>query len=174
MQVLNASPGPQRVRLLITGVDHFSIAQDLDMRAGETVNATFDVSEFEGGVLGAAAVCQSDAFPLDDVAYAVIPPHRPKRVLLVTSGSSPLVDALRNVPGVRLTVVTPEGYTRAGQHDAFVFDRFAPSEPPAAGALLLRPPARNWLAGHSTVLANPRVTDWNEGHAVTSGIAWRT
>ena len=173
VQLLNASPGDQRVRLLISGGDRFSIAQDLDLRAGESVNATFDISDFAGGVLGAAAVCRSDAFPLDDVAYAVIPPHRPKRVLLVTSGNQRLEDALRNVPGVRLSVVTPDGYARAGRHDAIVFDRFAPPDAPAAGALLLRPPARRWLGGQSTALAGARITSWNENHAVTSGTAWR-
>ncbi|HEV8644270.1 MAG TPA: BatA domain-containing protein [Burkholderiales bacterium] len=173
LQVLNASPGNQRVRLLITGGDHFSITQDLDLREGETVNATFDVSDFEGGVLGAAAVFETDALALDDFAYAVVPPHGPKRVLLVTPGNPPLEDALRSLPGVRLAVVPPDGYPRAGEHDAVVFDRFAPAESPSAGALLLRPPARTWLAEQSTTLTRPRITSWNEGHAVTGGIAWR-
>jgi hypothetical protein len=62
------------------------------------------------------------------------------------------------LPGVRLTVVTLDGYARAGERDAVVFDRFAPDEPPAAGALLLLPPARKWLAGHSIALASPRIT----------------
>ena len=115
VQVLNASPGDRRVRLLITGGGGFSITQDLDLRAGETVNATFDVSDFEGGVLGAAAVCETDAFALDDLAYAVIPPHRPKRVLLVTAGNPPLEDALRHVPGMRLSVVTPAALHGSGQ-----------------------------------------------------------
>ncbi|HEU5283922.1 MAG TPA: VWA domain-containing protein [Burkholderiales bacterium] len=172
VQVLNASPGERRVRLLITGGAHFSIAQDLDLRAGETVNAVFDVSDFEGGVLGATAICDADAFALDDSAYALIPPHGPKRVLLVTEGNPALGDALRNLPGVRLTVVAPAGYVRAGEHDAFVFDRFAPLEPPPAGALLLRPPARRWLAGQATQRVGPRIADWNEDHAVTGAIAW--
>jgi hypothetical protein len=173
VQVLNASPGDLRARLLITGDDRFSITQDLDLHAGETVNATFDVSDFEGGVLGAAVVFKEDAYASDDLAYAAVPPHRPKRVLLVTPGNPPLEDALRSLPGVRLAVVTPDSYPRAGEHDAAVFDRFAPAEPPAAGALLLRPPARKWLAGQSPVLTHPRITTWNGGHAVTGGIAWR-
>lgn len=173
VQVLNASPGDLRVRLLITGGDRFSIVQDLDVRAGETVNATFDVSDFEGGVLGAAVVFETDALALDDFAYAVVPPHGPKRVLLVTPGNPPLEDALRSLPGVRLVVVPPDSYPRAGAHDAVVFDRFAPAEPPAAGALLLRPPSRKWLAEQSAALTRPRITSWNDGHAVTGGIAWR-
>jgi hypothetical protein len=173
VQVLNASPGDLRARLLITGGDRFSIAQDLDLRAGESVNATFDVSDFEGGVLGVAVICETDALALDDFAYAVVPPHGPKRVLLVTPGNPPLEDALRSLPGVRLVVASPDSYPRAGEHDAAVFDRFAPAEPPAVGALLLRPPARKWLAGQSSALTRPRITGWNEDHAVTGGIAWR-
>lgn len=173
VQVLNASPGDLRVRLLITGGDRFSIAQDLDLRAGETVNATFDVSDFEGGVLGAAVVCETDALVLDDFAYAVVPPHALKRVLLVTAGNAPLEDALRSLPGVRLVVVTPDSYPRTREADAAVFDQFAPAEPPMAGALLLRPPARKWLERQSSALTRPRITSWNEGHAVTGGIAWR-
>ena len=173
VQVLNASPGDLRARLLITGGDRFSIAQDLDLRAGETVNATFDVSDFESGVLGVAVISETDALALDDFAYAVVPPHGPKRVLLVTPGNPPLEDALRSLPGVRLVVASPDSYPRAGEHDAAVFDRFAPAEPPAVGALLLRPPARKWLAGQSSAPTRPRITGWNEDHAVTGGIAWR-
>jgi hypothetical protein len=173
VQVLNASPGDLRARLLITGGDRFSVAQDLDLRAGETVNATFDVSDFEGGVLGVAVVCETDALALDDFAYAVVPPHGPKRVLLVTPGNPSLEDALRSLPGVRLAVASPDSYPRAGEHDAVVFDRFAPAEAPAVGALLLRPPARKWLAGQSSAMIRPRITGWNEDHAVTGGIAWR-
>ena len=174
VQVLNASPGDQRVRLLVIGGKGFSIAQELDLRAGETVDATFDVSNFEGGVLGAAVVCKTDAFPLDDLAYTVVPPHRPKRVLLVTPGDPHLEDALRNLPGVRITAVPPDGYSRAAGYDAYVFDRFASAEPPTAGVLLLRPPARKWLGNQSSIeLTGPRITNWNAAHAVTSGVAWR-
>ena len=158
VQVLNASDVDLRARLLITGDDDFSITQDLDLRAGETVNASFDVSDFEGGVLGAAAIFERDAYPSDDLAYAVVPSHRANHVLLVTTGNLPLEDALRRLPGVRLAVVAPDSYPRAGKHDAVVFDRFAPAEPPAAGALLLRPPAREWLAGQSAVSKRPRIT----------------
>jgi hypothetical protein len=172
VQVLNASPRDVRARLLITGDNDFNITQDLDLQAGETVNATFDVSDFEGGVLGAAAIFEHDAYAPDDLAYAVMPAPRHKRVLLVTPGNLPLEDALRRLPGVHLAVVTADNYPQAVEHDAVVFDRFAPAEPPSAGALLIRPQAREWLAGHPAVLRNPRITSWNEEHAVTGGIAW--
>ena len=172
VQVLNASPSAQRVRLLITGENAFVRSRDLELRAGETANAIFDISDYAGGVLAAAAVAKQDAFALDDVAYTVIPPHRPKRVLLVTAGNPPLEDALRSLPGVRLSVGTRERYPHLGEHDAVVFDRFAPSQAPTTGALLFLPPARNWLAGRSALLAGPQITDSRDGRAVADGIAW--
>jgi hypothetical protein len=173
VQMLNASSGDQRARLLIKGGESFSVARDVDLRAGEIVNASIDVSDFEGGVLGATIIGRSDALTLDDLAYAIVPPHRPKRVLLVTPGNPDLADALHTMPGVVLTVVVPEGYSsRAGEYDALVFDRFAPTEPPASGALLLRPPVRNWLASEPVPLAPARITHWNHDHVVSGGVAW--
>ena len=172
LHVVNASPGSRHVRLLITGQGGFSLAQDLDLAAGESADASFDVSDFPGGVLGASAICTSDALALDDVAYAVVPPHNRRRVLLVSPGNPALENALRSLPGVRLKVVRPAQYSRAGEHDAFVFDRFAPQQPPHAGALLLRPPARDWLASPSTARSGPRITHWSEDHPVSGGIAW--
>ena len=149
VQVLNASPGDRRVRLLITGAGGFSIAQDLDLRAGETVNATFDVSDFEGGVLGAAAVCETDAFALDDLAYAVDPAAPAEaRAARDRRQSAARGCAAQRARRTRLSVVAPDGYPGAGRHDAVVFDRFAPAEPPAAGALLLRPACAR-LAGRA-------------------------
>ena len=173
VQILNASAGGQRVRVRIAGGEKFAIAQDIDIDAGETVNARFDISDFAGGVLGAGVTGQSDAFAIDDTAYAVVPAHGPKRVLLVSAGNALLEDALRNVPGVRLSVTAAGNYGRASAHDAVVFDRFAPLQAPPRGALLLQPPARDWLAGASTLLTEPRISDWDDSHPVTSGIAWR-
>jgi hypothetical protein len=173
VQVVNASPVDQRARLLIRGEDDFTIAQDLDLPAGQTVDAAFDVSAFDGDVLGATVIAQSDALRLDDLAYAIVPRHGARRVLVVTPGNPDLIDALRNLPGVQLTVVAPDQYSEASGYNAALFDRFAPAAPPAAGALLLRPPARAWLAGETMQVADARVADWDPDHAVTGGVAWR-
>jgi hypothetical protein len=172
VQVVNASPGNQRARLLIQGGDRFSMGQDLDLPAGEAVNAAFDVSAFEGEVLGATVVAQSDALPLDDLAYAIVPGHGARRVLVVTPGNADLIDALRNLPGVQLTVIAPQQYSGTDGYSAVLFDRFAPAAPPSAGALLLRPPARGWLTGETLQVADARVAEWDPDHAVTGGVAW--
>jgi hypothetical protein len=116
-QVHNASPGSKRVRLLIRGGETFALTQDLEVAAGELVDLTFDVSAFEGGVLGAAVAAPDDAFPLDDLAYAVVAPHAARRVLLITPGNPRLADSLRALPGTQLTVVPPSHYASVGLDD---------------------------------------------------------
>jgi hypothetical protein len=184
VQVHNASPGSKRVRVLIRGGETFSLSQDLEVAAGELVDLTFDVSAFEGGVLGAAVAAEDDAFPLDDLAYAVVAPHAARRVLLITAGNPRLADSLRALPGTQLTVVAPSRYAgarghdatggsndaglmrddhRAGRYDAYVFDRVVPPETPRAALL---------FAAASGRATNPAVGGWNADHPLTAGIAW--
>jgi hypothetical protein len=176
-QVHNASPGSKRVRLLIRGGETFALTQDLELAAGELVDLTFDVSAFEGGVLGAAVAAQDDAFALDDLAYAVVAPHTARRVLLITAGNPRLADSLRALPATRLTVVPPARYAGAGsddpgsgskdhgagRYDAYVFDRFAPPQTP--GSTLL-------FAAASGRASNAVVDGWDADHPLTAGIAW--
>jgi hypothetical protein len=173
VQMVNAAGGSRRTRLLIQGEGGFSIVQDFDIGAGETLNAIFDVSDFERGVLTASALGAGDAFALDDVAYAVIPRHSARRVLLVSAGNPALATALRNLPGVRLTVLPPARYSSQLRHDVVVFDRFAPDAPPLAGALLLRPPARDWLEAGRAQRSAARITSWDAEHPVSAAIDWR-
>ena len=163
-QVHNASPGSKRVRLLIRGGETFSLTQDLDVAAGELVDLTFDVSAFEGGVLGAAVAAQNDAFPLDDLAYAVVAPHSARRVLLVTAGNPRLADSLRALPGTQLTVVAPSRYAPAERYDAYVFDRVVPPATPRAALLFA-----SAGTGRAT---NPTVDGWDTDHPLTAGVAW--
>ena len=165
VQLYNAAPASLRVRLMLRGGERFSLAQELDLAPGELVDATFDVSAFDGGVLGAAVAAPGDAFALDDVAYAVVPAHATRRVLLVSPGNARLADSLRALPGTQFTSVTPAAYPPAGRFDVAVFDRFAPAVLPPAALLI-------GARGERT-LGNPVVGGWDESHALTAGVPWR-
>jgi len=164
VQIYNASPASIHVRLLVRGGEHFSLAQDLKVAAGELVDATFDVSAFDGGVLGAAVAAAGDAFPLDDVAYTVVAPHTTRRVLLVSAGNARLADSLRALPGTQLSSVTPARYPAAGRFEVSVFDRFEPA---------VLPPAALLIGAHGgRSIGNPAIGGWDETHALTAGLAW--
>jgi hypothetical protein len=174
VQVLNASRAAKSVRLTLRGGARYAVTQNLRMAAGELLDATFDVSAFEGGVLAAAAITTGDAFASDDIAYTVVPSHRPRRVQLVTRGHSALADALAALPGVRLEIVDPAKYRHGVAADAYVFDGFAPPEAPDAGALLFRPPSAGWLPPADRGVGNVAIDAWDRGHPIASGVAWDT
>jgi hypothetical protein len=174
VQVLNASRDAKSVRLTLRGGARYAVTQELRMAAGELVDATFDVSDFEGGVLAAAAVTTGDAFAGDDIAYAVVPSRRVRRVQLVTRGHPALADALAALPGVRLEIVDPARYRHGAAVDAYVFDGFAPLAPPDAGALLFRAPSAGWLPPADRGVGTVVIDAWDRGHPIASGIAWDT
>ena len=95
VQVYNASPGPKRVRLTLRGGERFSLAAGARDGRGRAGRRELRVSAFEGGILAAAASAPGDALPLDDLAFARVAAHRPRRILLVTNGNPRLEDSLR-------------------------------------------------------------------------------
>jgi len=173
VQVYNASTQAQRVRLSLRGGDRFSVAQELQMNGGELIDASFDISDFDAGVLAAAALAQGDAFAQDDIAFAMVAPHRVREVVLVTERNARLEDAIRSLPGIRLRVTTPAAWRNGMSADAFVFDGFAPEQAPARGALLFRPGAVSWLPGKWRTVNDPVITGWQRGNAVLDGVAWQ-
>ena len=98
-----------------------------------------------------------DAFPLDDVAYALLPARHKQKVLLVTAGNlflegALLLDENLDVDKVRRRATTPP---TTANYDAVVFDDFTPrGAPPRTHALYIDPqgeqPARSPSAARST------------------------
>ena len=173
VQVYNASTTPARVRLSLRGSDGSSLSQELLMNADELIDATFDISAFDEGVLAAAAMTENDAFAQDDIAFAMVAPHSVRNVLLVTRGNPRLEDAMRSLSGVRLKVIAPEAWRETMSADVYLFDRFSPKQLPARGALLFRPQAMPWLAARQIEVDDPAVIEWSRGNSVLDGVSWQ-
>ena len=173
VQVYNASTQAQRVRLSLRGSEKFSVAQELQMDSGELIDASFDISDFDAGVLAAAALAEGDAYASDDLAFAMVAPHRVRDVVLVTGGNARLEDAIRSLPGVRLGVIAPDAWNDAVGADVFVFDRFTPKQRPSRGVLLFRPGATAWLPGERRAVRDPVISDWSRGDDLLDGVAWQ-
>src|SRR6185436_2155587 len=148
--------------------------RELEIPAGTTADETFDVSDFEHGILRADVSTQADSLDADDVAYSMVGGHRPRRVLLVSTGDTLLENGIRSLQGVELVTSTPSAYRASGEFDRYVFDRFAPTQPPPAGALLFRPPATSWLPATQHSVRNPVITQWEEGHPLAAGVSWNS
>jgi hypothetical protein len=167
----NASPTPTPVTLELAGANGFRVERRLRVAAG-AASQIVDVSGYEQGPLRAQVHSQGDAFDLDDTAYCIVPPHRVRRVLLVTDGNEVLEDALRTLPALALSVRRAAALATLPPFDAYVFDRYAPPEPPPAGALLLRPPDVAWLALKWRPVGPSLVTTWDDSHPLTAGVTW--
>lgn len=173
VQVYNASTTSLPVRLSLRGDGGFALSQELQMGAGELIDASFDISDFGEGVLAAAAMTGHDALARDDIAFAIVEPHRARNVLLVTTGNARLEDAVRSLPGVRLKVIDPTDWRDTMTADVYLFDRFAPARPPARGALLFDPQTVSWLPSRQRIVKQPAVTSWVRGNSLLDGIAWQ-
>lgn len=173
LQIVNAAPTQTQVTLEVEGAGGFRLERKLQVAGAITVNQMVDVSRFEQGLLRAQVYSEGDAFDLDDTAYCVVAPHRSRRVLLVTSGNAFLEDSLRALPGVVLTVRNPAELAALPTFDAYVFDRYAPREAPATGALLFRPPGAAWVDAKWRTVSQSMITGWDESHPLTAGVAWR-
>ena len=120
----------------------------------------------EGGVL-TLYIDHKDAFPLDNTGYAVLPPVRPIRVVLVTAGNLFLEQALATDPGVDLEVYTPEAYDIERPRAAVVvFDRVARLAPRGGASIHLGA----WPADFELTAAEGGedriVTGWDRDHRV--------
>ena len=171
VEVFNASPGPREVEVSVTGAGHPPLTHRLRLAAGASAGELFDVSTFDAGPLRAAVSMAGDALSADDVAFSFAPGHRVRRVVLVTSGNSTLERSLRLLRRVQLTVVAPGRYADRAGVDAWVFDRYAPPQPPAAPSLLFRPSRVDWLPAAHSDTGETSVSAWVRGHPLTEGLS---
>ena len=89
-----------------------------------------------------------DYLALDDAAWAIVPPDRLRRVLLVGPGNVYLQNAFSLLPNVELYGATAEEYpTTTGKElfDLVVFDGYLPPELPRKPILALAPPQTSEL-----------------------------
>jgi hypothetical protein len=171
LRLENAAPTPRQATLELMGANGFRVERHLRLPSGATAQI-LDVSGYEQGALRAQIRSEDDAFDLDDSAYCLVPPHRVRRVLLVTDGNDALADSLRALPAVAVSVRRPAALAALPAFDAYVFDRFVPREPPPAGALLFRPPDSAWLAPKFRPAGPAVVSSWDESHPLTTGVTW--
>jgi len=125
-----------------------------------------------------------DAQPTDDVAWAVVRPQPPIRVLLVTSGNLFLANALAADPLVwtnprgEVPMILPGGFDPADpallDHDLIVLDRFSPPELPPGSYLIwgAAPPFEGFEDGGP--VEDVAIVDWEERHPVARFVNFAT
>lgn len=98
------------------------------------------------GESAAEAAGGPDYLPLDDAAWAIVPPDAPRQILLVGPGNVYIQNALALLPNVELYGTTAEGYASTAadavfaEYDLVVFDGFLPEQLPRKPILAFAPP----------------------------------
>lgn len=119
-------------------------------------------------------VANSDAFPLDDRAYALLPRRKKQHVLLVTADNLYLEGAMLVYDNIQVDKLLPEDYEQAvgaagfPDYDAVVFDDYTPEALPAEDVHLLyfNPEPEGSPFPITRSLEYPRITETADHHPV--------
>ena len=104
-----------------------------------------------------------DQLAADDRAWAIVPPNRPREILLVGAGDPYLETALSYLPNSKLFGVTPDRYPRDAQRtdgtawDLIVFEGALPATLPNVPVLAIAPPTTSPLGTVGGTLTNPGI-----------------
>ncbi len=127
------------------------------------LSATLEPVEGPGG---------TDAFALDDTAYALLPARKKQKVLMVTEDNLFLEGALLVYDNVDPLKVSPAEYAAKPQMadgmDAVIFDDYTPDvlPPPPASLLFFHPTGPSSPIAIGGDAPSPHITEIDEGHPV--------
>jgi Ca-activated chloride channel family protein len=102
----------------------------------------------------------ADHLAIDDRAWAVVPPDRLRRILLVSEGDPYLETALTYLPDAELYGITPEQYGVATKPDLFdliIFEADLPASLPETPILAIAPPSSSDLGKVTGRLVDPGI-----------------
>jgi hypothetical protein len=166
LEVSNFGKATRGVEITVSGAGQQRLTRNVKIEPGKSYKEALDISRFDGGGVRASVVSDGDAFSPDDEAYAYLPIKRRAKTLLVTNGNNFLEAVLKLDSLVDLTVKKPAEYTASGDYDAYVFDRFAPPQPPARPALVIGTSSVTWLPKTIGTLTKPVFESRMENHPV--------
>ena len=157
---------PTEAGITLSGPGGQRINKTVRLATEQIYQEVFDLSQFTGGAIRAAAQSKDDALALDDVAFGYLPVKRKTRTLLVTRGNNFLETLLKLDNYVDLSVTDPANYRESPNIDAYIFDRFAPAAAPLRPALIIGAPNASWLRPSTGEVQKPEITTWSENHPV--------
>ena len=110
--------------------------------------------------LGGEPAGAGDALALDDRAWAIVPPDRLRRILLVSEGDPYLETALAYLPNTELYGVAPDAFGAATHPELFdlvIFEGTIPDELPPTAILAIAPRETSPLGEVTGTLKDPGI-----------------
>jgi von Willebrand factor type A domain/Aerotolerance regulator N-terminal len=159
VSVANLDTEPAERRLEIWGDGRLLEARDLFLDPQTKANSVIDDVARDVAVVE-VRLAGTDQLGDDDRAWAIVPPDRLLRILLVSAGDPYLEAALSYLPNAELYGVSPADYgpaTKPGLFDLVIFEGFLPAELPGVPALAIAPPRTSPLGTVTGTLVDPAV-----------------
>ena len=136
------------------------------------VSVSFVLTHSGAGVVTVRHL-HKDPLAGDDAAWAILPPPKKLRVLLVTADNPALKMALDACPLQKLDVIAPAAFDRliagdapAPPYDVIVLDAHAPDKLPRGRYIIFGRPPGNIGVKPAGPLAHQFVVDWRSRHPV--------
>jgi hypothetical protein len=183
LEIGNFAPSGQKVRVRINRGATEVLNRELDAAPSELLRQVLPIPRGGDPSLTVRVDAPENALAEDDEAFAWVARARPLVVTVVGTQTQWLRAAFERDPDVRATFVDPAGYTALpatpnARPDVTIFDRWAPSDPPAGPALLFAPAAgTRWLSAGADAAspgpaADERAPKWEipGSHPVVQGV----
>ncbi len=157
ISVANLDLEPSTERVELWGDGRLLEARDLFLDPVSRADIGIDDVPLDVGILE-ARLAGDDQLALDDRAWAVVPPDRLLRILLVSEGDPYLETALSFLPNAELYGVKPADYgagTKPELFDLVIFDASLPATLPRVPTLAIAPPRTSPLGTVTGSLKDP-------------------
>jgi Ca-activated chloride channel homolog len=170
---LDIEPAQRRIELWGDGnlLEARDVSMDAQQRADVIIDNVGDAAHPVGVVevrlvarqAPADAGTPPDQLAADDRAWAVVPPDRPREILLVGAGDPYLETALSYLPNSKLFGVGPDRYPQDAQRtdgtdwDLIIFEGALPATLPSVPILAIAPPTSSPLGSVGGKLTDPGI-----------------
>jgi hypothetical protein len=171
VSMANLDIEPAMRRLELWGDGRLLEARDVRIGAQQLADVIIDDVDLGVAVVevrlaageGSTDSAPPDQLAADDRAWAIVPPDRPRNVLIVGEGDPYLETALSFLPNSRLFGVKPSRYPADARRvdgtdwDLVIFEGFVPATLPRTPTLLIAPPRTSPLGTVTGKLTNPGI-----------------
>ncbi|HZS47133.1 MAG TPA: BatA and WFA domain-containing protein [Blastocatellia bacterium] len=152
--------------------DDLISTKPISLRARSTIQQSFSDFSPKGGPIR-LELDINDAFPLDNKAFAYLPPRRAQRGLLVTNGNLFLESALSADPTVDLKKVSPAQFDERADYDLIVFDGVAPKYSGKSNTLYLNPQGEFSPVATDGDLKQAQISQYDGQHPLLKYISFK-
>ncbi len=122
-----------------------------------------------------AELSPTDAFPLDNAAYATAGSVKAVQVLFVSPTPADAA-GLDSIPGVQVTAVAPENFSprNLGDSDLAIFEYSVPKELPGVNSMLVMPPPGDPVFGFITQQTQQvQIAGWRNTDSLADSVNFR-